>query len=49
MGGSKKVLITIKDDLLKSIDDFRFENRFESRSEAIRWLISWALKQNAKP
>jgi metal-responsive CopG/Arc/MetJ family transcriptional regulator len=35
-------------DLLKRVDDFRFENRFESRSEAIRWLLDFALKKNPR-
>jgi len=35
-------------DLLKRVDDFRFENRFESRSEAIRWLLDFALKNNPR-
>lgn len=34
----------IDDDLLKRIDDFRFENRINSRSEAIRRLIEEGLK-----
>jgi hypothetical protein len=33
---------------LKKIDDFRFKQRFQSRTEAIRWLLEWALKQNPK-
>ncbi len=35
-------------DLLKRIDDFRFDNRFESRSEAIRWLLDFALKKKPR-
>jgi metal-responsive CopG/Arc/MetJ family transcriptional regulator len=34
--------------LLKRLDDFRFKNRFESRSAAARWLMEHALKQNPK-
>jgi metal-responsive CopG/Arc/MetJ family transcriptional regulator len=34
--------------LLKRLDDFRFKNRFDSRTEAIRWLLEWALKQGPK-
>jgi metal-responsive CopG/Arc/MetJ family transcriptional regulator len=33
------------DQLLRRVDDFRFKHRFESRSEAVRWLLDWALKQ----
>ena len=32
-------------ELLKRIDDFRFKNRFESRTESIKWLLDWALNQ----
>lgn len=35
--------------LLKRLDDFRFKHRFESRSEAARWLLDWALGQKPKP
>lgn len=31
--------------LLKRLDDFRFDNRLESRSEAARRLLIWALDQ----
>jgi hypothetical protein len=31
--------------LLKRLDDFRFKNRFESRTEAARWLLDWSLNQ----
>jgi len=34
----------VDDELLKRIDDFRFENRINSRSEAIRRLIEEGLK-----
>jgi metal-responsive CopG/Arc/MetJ family transcriptional regulator len=33
---------------LEEIDDFRFKQRFASRTEAIRWLIEHALKQKPK-
>jgi len=35
-------------EMINAVDDFRFENRFHSRAEAIRWLIEWALKKNPK-
>ena len=46
-----KVLITLDDDLMERIDDFRYGNRIPSRSEAIRRLIEEALKkyQTEKP
>jgi metal-responsive CopG/Arc/MetJ family transcriptional regulator len=36
-------------NLLKRLDDFRFKHRFESRSEAARWLLIWALDQKPRP
>jgi hypothetical protein len=35
--------------LLKRMDDFRFKNRIEGRSEAIRWLAKAALDQKLTP
>jgi metal-responsive CopG/Arc/MetJ family transcriptional regulator len=39
-----QILLTMEEDLLKRIDDFRFDNRINSRSEAIRRLIEEGLK-----
>jgi len=39
-----KILMTLEDDLLTRIDDYRFSNRINSRSEAIRRLIEEGLK-----
>lgn len=36
--------ITVDDKMLKEIDDFRFENRFNSRSQATLALIRMGLK-----
>lgn len=36
----------IDKDLLKRLEDFRFENRIASRSEAIRRLLDEALKKH---
>ncbi len=38
-----QVLLTLNDELLKQIEDFRFEKRINSRSEAIRQLIEAGL------
>lgn len=48
---SKKPLLAfvIDWDLLQAIDDFRFRCRFESRAAAIKWLLTWALRQNPSP
>ncbi|WP_162742290.1 hypothetical protein [Nitratireductor sp. OM-1] len=39
-----RVPIMLTDDELQAIDDWRFENRVPTRSEAIRRLIEIALK-----
>jgi len=43
-----KVLLIVDEDLLRRIDDFRFGNRINTRSEAIRRLIVEALKKHEK-
>ncbi|HET9281109.1 MAG TPA: hypothetical protein VFR24_04015 [Candidatus Angelobacter sp.] len=48
-GPTKQVLLRLEKDLFKKIEDFRFNNRFESRTDALRWLLEFALKQNPKP
>lgn len=43
--------ITVDDETLKEIDDFRFENRYNSRSKATLELFEWdwnPLKTNEK-
>jgi metal-responsive CopG/Arc/MetJ family transcriptional regulator len=42
------ILITFDEQLLKRVDDFRFENRINTRSEAIRRLIDEGLKKYEK-
>jgi len=48
-----KIILVMENDLITRIDDFRFENRVNSRSAAIRRLITEALekyqKQDKKP
>lgn len=39
-----QILLTLDADLLKRINDFRFSNRINSRSEAVRLLIEEGLK-----
>ena len=45
--------ITVDEELLKEIDDYRFENRYNSRSQATLDLIRLGLeqlkKQNKEP
>jgi hypothetical protein len=33
----------VDQDLLQRIDDFRFQNRFDTRAAAVKWLLDWAL------
>ncbi len=44
-----KIIFVMEEDLLKRIDDFRFDNRINSRSEAIRRLIEEGLKASDPP
>jgi metal-responsive CopG/Arc/MetJ family transcriptional regulator len=46
---SMLVHLLLKTELVEKLDEFRFIHRFESRTEAIRWLLDFALKQNPKP
>mgnify|MGYP000421397463 CR=1 FL=1 len=47
---TKKPIITLAVDkeLLERINDFRFENRIETKSEAIRMLVEKSLKDYEK-
>lgn len=50
MASQKPMLTFVIDDaLLRRIDDYRFEHRFESRAAAIKWLMEWALDQTPQP
>jgi metal-responsive CopG/Arc/MetJ family transcriptional regulator len=40
-----KILFVLDEDLLKRLNDFRFTNRIDSKSEAIRRLLDEALKK----
>ena len=43
-----KVLITLTNELIERVDDYRYDNRVPSRSEAIRRLLEEALKKHEK-
>lgn len=44
MGTKKPILNFVVDqDLLQRIDDFRFQNRFDTRAASVKWLLDWAL------
>ncbi len=40
-------LVSLPHELLRAIDDFRFENRIRTEAEAIRRLIALGLKASA--
>jgi len=40
-----KVLISFQGDLLKKVDDYRYDNHIPSRSEAVRRLLEEALSK----
>ena len=43
-----QVLLTLDDELLKRIEDYRYENRIPTRSEALRKLIKIGLKNDRR-
>jgi len=43
-----KILLILDDDLLRRVEDYRFENRVNSRAEAIRRLLEEALSRYEK-
>ena len=40
-----QILLTLDDDLLERIEDYRYTNRIPARSEAVRRLIDDSLKR----
>jgi metal-responsive CopG/Arc/MetJ family transcriptional regulator len=48
-GKTPFIAMKIEADLLQRIEEFRWKHRFKSRTEAMKWLMAWALKQNPKP
>jgi metal-responsive CopG/Arc/MetJ family transcriptional regulator len=40
-----QILLTLDDDLLERIEDYRYTNRIPARSEAVRRLIDESLKR----
>ncbi len=38
--------LAIPGKLLKAIDEYRFKHKFNTRSEAIRYLVEYALSKN---
>ncbi|MGA2716858.1 MAG: ribbon-helix-helix domain-containing protein [Bryobacteraceae bacterium] len=41
--------LSLPEALVERLEDFWHENRFPSRSEAIRWLLQAALDKKLKP
>lgn len=49
-----RIMVTLSEEMYQEIEDFRFENRFQSRSEAVLFLLRRALdaekkRQDGKP
>ncbi len=46
----KQILnLAMQGKLLEQIDEYRFKHKFQTRSEAIRYLIDYALSRNPAP
>lgn len=47
--GSEKPLVhfVVDEELLKRVDEYRYKKRFPSRAAAMKWLMEWALKNDA--
>lgn len=43
-----RIMLTLTEELMEEIDDYRYENRIPARSEAIRQLIKEALTKYKK-
>jgi metal-responsive CopG/Arc/MetJ family transcriptional regulator len=46
---SERIITPMPPSLVKAIDDFRYEQRIPSRSEAVRRLIGLGLEAAGKP
>jgi Arc/MetJ-type ribon-helix-helix transcriptional regulator len=45
---NKLITFVMPENLIGRIDDYRFEQRFESRAETMRFLLTWALEKKPK-
>jgi len=41
--------LSIPEKLLERIDDYKFEQRLDTRADAMRYLMAWALNRLHKP
>jgi metal-responsive CopG/Arc/MetJ family transcriptional regulator len=48
LGDKKMIHLQLEQELLNRLDDFRFANRMENRTDVIRLLLDWALKNYKK-
>jgi hypothetical protein len=46
---TQMVHLRLEQSLLKRLEDFRFRQRFPTRSAAIKWLLEWALSRKPVP
>jgi len=44
-----RIILVMEEDLMQRIEDFRYENRIPTRSEAVRQLIKRGLPKSKKP
>ncbi|MDY6827588.1 MAG: hypothetical protein SVV67_10570 [Bacillota bacterium] len=45
---NKLITFVMPENLINRIDDYRFEQRFDSRAETMRFLLKWALERKPK-
>ena len=48
-GDRKQIHVLLDEILLRQLEDYRFAHRFQSRTDAIRWLLEWSLGRNPEP
>ena len=46
--GKTPINLNLDPSLLKRVDDYRFEKRFDTRKDAIEFLLNYALSANPK-
>jgi metal-responsive CopG/Arc/MetJ family transcriptional regulator len=44
----RRVLLNLEVELVERIESFQHANRISNRSQAIRWLLDFALRRNPK-
>jgi metal-responsive CopG/Arc/MetJ family transcriptional regulator len=44
LGDKKMIHLQLEQELVNRLDDFRFSHRIDNRTDVIRLLLDWALK-----